>query len=327
MFIVKGSTFPPNQSFFKISNLKDSFESINVQNLTFSFNHPESENQMPILILYPTIEENLTLPLLLFALGYFCKPDYPCYSNAVNFLKQLVIQGYVIALPTHSMAYYDVTQQDGAKTLFSLKNFLLDEWEGQIRHNSSIKLSKSKVSYIGISDGGGTALIAGVIDPSASGVVIFAPYLTLNQIYISLSDYYPPLLAIGGTQDPGASPDNLKYLSTLLDYNERQIYIVFINCDHSGYYNEPYIQFSISMTLVFCNYHLKNDSNSYENYFGANLFSHELAQELDFSHSTSEGGVWLVFFLSFVLITSLILVRYYCIKRKLKNHKKFKMRN
>jgi hypothetical protein len=103
---------------------------------------------------------------------------------------------------------------------------------------------------------------------------------THSLLNISLSNFKPHLLAIGGTLDQGVTADTLDFLSDLLDYNERQIYIIYKNSNHFGYYYDPFIDLSISLSLVFCNYVFKGEVEDYHSFFGDTLFSTDLAYEL-----------------------------------------------
>ena len=155
------------------------------------------------------------------------------------------------------------------------------------------------------------------MDPYTQSVIAFTPYITHNQLNFSLANFKPHLLAIGGTLDQGATADKLDFLSDILNYNERQIYIVFKNSNHFGYYYDPYIDLSITLSLVFCNYVFKGEFTDYQTYFGDTLFSTDLAYELRILEGKNDVLGRMVFIgLLIFLVTLIVFFRYRSKKRE-----------
>ncbi len=297
-------------------NSKTSFDAFDaIENVSINYIQPITNRTIPVLILFPSSDYNVSLPVLVYASGYFSKPGTIGYPAYFDYLIPIVQAGYVVIFPEYSMAYYEATQQGGAEILIAIKNYVLDIWNNQTQDNKI--LLSTNVGYFGISDGGGIAIIAGILDPYTQSVIAFTPYITHNQLNFSLANFKPHLLAIGGTLDQGATADKLDFLSDLLNYNERQIYIVFKNSNHFGYYYDPYIDLSISLSLVFCNYVFKGEFTDYQTYFGDTLFSTDLAYELRILEGNNDVLGRTVFIgLLIFLVTLIVFFRYRSKKRE-----------
>ncbi|MHA2173494.1 MAG: hypothetical protein ACXABI_01575 [Candidatus Hodarchaeales archaeon] len=253
--------------------------STDVLNFTTTFLYPETQREVPLTIFYPNILVNESLPLLMFASGFLSRPgESPINTGYQDYINPLVRNGYVIGFPHYSMAYYEATQKGGAELIIQIKDYILASWEYQ--NVSNVVITENNTGYIGYSDGGGIAVIAGKLDNKTKGIIGIAPSLTMNQLNIELTNFQPHLLALGGTLDPSATADKLEFLSDLLDYNEKQIYVVFKNCNHYAYWFDPYYDLTVSLSIVFCEYVFKNNGDDYSTFFGEDLYSTDLAQEM-----------------------------------------------